>query len=115
MFSKRTEYQERRYIETYIFDIGARMDSNNIAVLDTKVVSHNTVDAGTSIIQIIIGQDNQNGVLALLTLDEYCVATEELESLHGVVGKSNNGVVIVNGIGHAIDELSVFYFHLFGG
>ena len=88
------------------------MDSNDIAVLDTKVVSHNTVDAGTSIIQIIISQDNQHGILTLLALDENCVTTEKLKGLHGVVGKSNNGVVIVNGIGHAIDELSASHFHL---
>lgn len=78
------------------------MNGDNIAVLDAKVVAHNTVDAGTAVIEIIIGQDNQHSVLALLALDQNCVTTEELEGLHGVVGESNNGVVIVDGIGHTV-------------
>jgi hypothetical protein len=83
------------------------VDGNDVAVLHTEVVAHNAVDAGTAIIEIIIGQDNQHSVLALLALDQNCVAPEELEGFHGVVGESNNGVVIVDGIGHAVmDELS---------
>lgn len=94
--------------QTYIFNIGARVNGDDIAVLHTEVVADNTVDAGTSVIEIIIGQDNQHSVLALLALDQDCVTTEELESLHGVVGKRDNGVVIVDGIGHTVmDELSV--------
>ena len=74
------------------------MNSDHVAVLDTKVVAHNTVDAGTAIIKIIIGQDNQNSVLALLALDEDGVTPEQLEGVHCVVGESDNGVVIVDGI-----------------
>ena len=75
------------------------MHSDHIAVLDTKIVTHNTVDAGTSIIEIVIGQDDQHSVLALLALDEDGVTPEQLEGVHCVVGESNNGVVIVDGIG----------------
>ena len=85
---------------TYIFDIGARVHSDHVAVLDTKVVTHNTVDAGASIIEIVISQDNQHGVLALLALNENGITTEKLESLHGVVRESNHRVIIVNGISH---------------
>lgn len=86
---------------TYVFDIGARVHSDHVAVLDTKVVTHNPVDTGASIIEIVIGQDDQHSVLALLTLHENCITTEELEGLHGVVREGNNRVIIVNGIGHA--------------
>lgn len=83
------------------------MDGDDVAVLHTEVVAHNTVDAGTAIVEIIIGQNNQNGVLALLALDQNCVTAKELEGFHGVVGEGNNGVVIVDGIGHTVmDELS---------
>jgi hypothetical protein len=78
------------------------VNGDDIAVLDAEVVAHNTVDAGTAVIEIIVGQDNQHSVLALLALDQNCVTTEELEGLHGVVGESNNGVVIVDGIGHTV-------------
>lgn len=84
------------------------MDGDDIAVLHTEVVADNTVDAGTAIVEIIIGQDNQHSVFALLALDQDCVTTEELESFHGVVGKSDNRVVIIDGIGHTVmNELSV--------
>ena len=63
---------------THIFDIGAWMDGDNIAVLDTEVMPDHTVHARTSIIQIIICQDNENSILALLALHEYCVTTEKL-------------------------------------
>lgn len=53
---------------TYIFDIGARVHSDHIAVFDPKVMTHNTVDAGASIIKIVIGQDDQHSVLAFLAL-----------------------------------------------
>lgn len=78
------------------------MNRDNIAVLDAKVMPHNTVDASTSVIQIIIGQHNQHGVLALLSLDQNGITPEKLEGIHGVVGESNDGVIIVDGIGNAV-------------
>lgn len=87
---------------TNIFDIGASVHRDDVAVLNTEVVSHNTVDASASVIKIIICQNDQDRILPLLALDQDCVTTEELESLHSVVRKSNDRVVIVNGIGHAI-------------
>jgi hypothetical protein len=80
------------------------VDSDDVAVLDTKVVPHNTVDAGASVIKIVIGEDDQHSVLALLTLNENCVTTEELESLHGVVREGNHRVIIVNGIGNTAGD-----------
>ena len=85
---------------TYIFDIGARVNSDHVAVLDTKIVTHNTVDAGAAIIEIVVGQNDQDSVLALLALHEDCITTEELESLHSVVREGNDRVIIVNSIGH---------------
>lgn len=74
------------------------MDSNDIAMFDSQVVSHHTVDSSGAIIQVIIGQDDQNSIFTLLSLDEDCVTSEELERLHGVVGEGDDGVVIVGGI-----------------
>lgn len=75
------------------------MDGDNVTVLDTKVVADNTVDTSLTILEIVIGENNQDGILALLSLDQNSVATEELESLHGVVRKGNDGVVIVGSVG----------------
>lgn len=92
---------------TYVFDIWAGVNGNDIAVFDSQVVSHHTVDSSGAIIQIIIGQDDQNGIFTLLSLDEDCVTSEELESLHGVVGEGNDGVVIVGGICDAVECVSL--------
>lgn len=84
------------------------MDSNDVAVLDTEVVADNTVDAGLTILEIVVGENNQDGILALLSLDQNGVATEELESLHGVVGEGNDGVVIVGGVSNTWKNVSMF-------
>lgn len=73
------------YRTTHVFDVRAGVHGDNVTVLDTKVVANDSVDACASIIEIIIGENDQDSILALLALDEDRVATEELESLHGVV------------------------------
>ena len=94
----------RRADSTYVFDIWAWVHRDQITMLHTEIVSHDTVDASTSIIQVIIRKDNQNGVLAHFTLDQNCIAAEELQRLHRVVGEGNNGVVIVDGVGNAVSS-----------
>ena len=83
------------------------MDGNNVAVLDTEVVTDNAVDAGLTIFEIVIGENNQDGILALLSLDQNSVATEELESLHGVVGEGDDRVVIVGGVSNTRKDVSM--------
>lgn len=55
--------------QTYIFDVWARMHGDNVTVLDTEVVSNDTVDSCTAIIEFIIGKNDQDCILALLSLD----------------------------------------------
>ena len=71
--------------DAYIFDIRAWVDGDNVAVLDPQVVANNSVYPRGPIIKIVIGENDQDSILPLLALDEDCVTTEELESLHGVV------------------------------
>jgi hypothetical protein len=59
--------------------------TNDVAMLNTQVVSHNSIDSGTPIIEVIIGKNNQHRVLAFLAFDKYSIATEKLERLHRVV------------------------------
>jgi hypothetical protein len=70
---------------TYVFDVGARVDGDNITVLDTQVVANDTVYPRGAIIEIVVGKHDEDCVLPLLALDEDCVTTEQLERLHGVV------------------------------
>ena len=63
---------------TYIFDVGARMNSHDVAVLDAEIVAYDTVHPSAAIIQIIVGQHDQNRVLSLLALDQDGITTEQL-------------------------------------
>jgi hypothetical protein len=66
------------------------MDGNNIAVLHPQVVANDSVYPRGAIIEIVIGENDQDCVLALLALDEDSITTEELERLHGVVREGND-------------------------
>jgi hypothetical protein len=63
---------------TYIFDVRARVDSDDVAMLDSEIVANHSVDAGVAILKIVIGEHDQDSVFALLALDEHGVASEEL-------------------------------------
>ena len=54
------------------------MDCDDVAVLDAEIVADNTVDAGASVIKIIVCQHDQDGVPSLLALDKNCVSPKEL-------------------------------------
>jgi hypothetical protein len=82
-----------------VFDIGARVDGDHVTVLDPQVMAHDSVDASAAIIELIIGEDNEDGVLSLLASDKNGVTSEELERVHGGLGEGNDAVVIVDGIG----------------
>lgn len=76
------------------------MDGDHITVLDSQVVTNNSVDASAAIIELIIGKDNENGVLSLFASNENGVTAEELELVHRSLGEGNDTVVIVDGIGN---------------
>ena len=76
------------------------MDSNHVAVLDAEVVANNTVDAGAAVIKLIIGKDDEDGILSLLASYQDGITTEELEFLHGSLRESDDAVVIVDSIGN---------------
>ena len=75
------------------------MNRDDVAVFDSKIVSDNSIHPSASIIKVVIGQDDQYRILSLLALDEHRVPAEQLERLHSVVRESDDGVVIVDGIG----------------
>lgn len=84
---------------TDIFDIGTRVDSDHVSMLDSEVMADNSVDSSTAIIELLVGKDNQNGIFSLLSSYQDGITTEELKGVHGSLGQGNNAVVIVDGIG----------------
>lgn len=77
------------------------MDGDNIAVLDTEVVARHTGEAGTALVEIVVGEDNQDGVLPLLAADEDSIAAEQLQGVHGARREHNDGVIVINRVGDA--------------
>jgi hypothetical protein len=87
-------------VSTDIFDIGTRVDGDHVTVLDSEVVANNSVDASAAVIELIVGENDENGILSLLASNQDGVASEELELVHGGLGEGNDAVVIVDGIGN---------------
>jgi len=65
----------------YVFNIGAGVDGDDVAVLDSEVVAHNTVDADASVIQVIVRQNNKNGILSLLSFHEDLLGSRRLADI----------------------------------
>ena len=91
---------------TYIFDIWTWIDSDDIAMLHPEVMTNNAIHPRTAIIKVIFSKDNQNCVLPLFAFDENCVATEKPQGFHGVVGKADDRIIIVDGIGNTVEILA---------
>lgn len=53
-------------------------------------MAHCPVDSGRTIFKVIVSEDDKDGVLSLLALHEDSIATEELESLYGVLGENDD-------------------------
>lgn len=68
-------------------------------MLDSQVVADDSVDASAAVIELIIGQDDEDGVLSLLASYENGIAAEELKGIHRGLGEGDDAVVIVDGIG----------------
>lgn len=54
------------------------MNSDNVTVLDSKIVANHSVDTRISVFEVIVGEDDQDGVLALFSLDKHGISSEEL-------------------------------------
>lgn len=78
------------------------MNGDNITVAYSQVVACHSVESGRTIVEIIICQYQENSLLSLLSLHEHGVATEQLKGFHNLVGKGNDGVVVVDGIGNTV-------------
>ena len=65
-------------VATYVFEFWTWVDGDDVAMLDSKIVSDNTVDARTTVIEIIVCKHNQDCVFSLFALDKHCVSAEEL-------------------------------------
>lgn len=55
-------------------------------MLDPQVVADDSVDARASVVQVVIGENDQDSIFTFLSFDEHCVTSEKLQCFHSVVG-----------------------------
>ncbi|TFB02298.1 hypothetical protein CCMA1212_006004 [Trichoderma ghanense] len=79
--------------------VGNGEHSDSLGLFEA-VVTDNTVDSGATLIELLVGEDDEHCLLSLLAADKDGVATEELEGVHGGLGQGNDAVVIVDGVGN---------------
>jgi hypothetical protein len=70
---------------THVFNVGTRVNGDDVAVLDSQIVANHAVDASTAVVEIVICEHDQDCVLSLLALHQDGVSSEELEGFHSVV------------------------------
>jgi hypothetical protein len=102
-------WEERpRSRNTHVFDIRARVDGDHVTVLDAQIVADDSVDSSATVVQLLIGEDDEHCILALLASDQDCVAAKKLERVHRRLGQGNDAVVIIDGIGDPSWMLDAF-------
>ena len=69
---------------------------------NAQVFPDGLVHADLRLLQVRIREDDADGVLALLTLQEHVISTEELELVHLPGRERHNAVVVVHGL---LDDL----------
>jgi len=83
-----------------IFDVGAGLHHNHVTETNTQVFAHSLVHANFALLDCLIREDDTDSILALLSLDEDSIATEQAELLHGIEMQGNNAVVVIGSFIH---------------
>jgi len=87
-------------LNTYIFNVWACVYGDDVTVLNSEVVTNDSVETSATIIKLVIGEDDQNSILPLLAFYEDGITTKQTKGFHGLVGQTDNRVIIVGGIGN---------------
>lgn len=75
--------------------VAARVHRNDVTETHTQILPHNLVHADLAVLQAIIGQNNAHSVLALLSLDQHVITTEEIQFLHLGLRKRDHRIVVI--------------------
>lgn len=59
----------KRWWVTHVFDVRARVDGDDIAVLHAQIVADDSVYPRGTVVEVIICKHYENRILALLALD----------------------------------------------
>ena len=74
------------------------MNRDDITQSNTQVVTYNSVDSNSTIVNVIVHHDNKHGVFTLLSLDENSVSSKQLEAFHSVGCHGNDRVIVIHRI-----------------
>lgn len=80
-----------------VFDVRARLHGNNIGQAHTQVIPDDPIHAYLLIGTCVIGENDTDGLLPPLALEQHRITSEELQLVHLVLGERDDGVVIVDG------------------
>lgn len=83
-----------------IFNLRARLHRDNVTETHSQVVPDNSVHENLLVRAVSIGENDANGLLTTLALEQDCVAAEELQLVHLRLGQGDDRVVIVVGLVH---------------
>ena len=81
-------------------DVAAVRHGDDITESDTEVFAYDLVHTDGRVVTGFIGQNDTDGIPALLTLDEDRVAPKEGQFFHLRWGETDDGIIIVRGIIH---------------
>ena len=82
-------------IPTHICDVEARIYRDGVSKLNSQITSDSAIYSSDSVIHVVLSESNQDRISSLLALHENCITKGELERLYGVIGETNNGIVII--------------------
>ena len=81
-------------------DVPACRDRHHVGEAHPQVLADHLVHADVGIVAGVVGEDDADGVPALLALDEDGVPAEELQLLHLGGAEADDRVVVVGGVVH---------------
>mmetsp|Transcript_20839 Transcript_20839/g.84851 ORF Transcript_20839/g.84851 Transcript_20839/m.84851 type:complete len:319 (-) Transcript_20839:229-1185(-) len=83
-----------------IFHIWTRVDGDNVAKPNSKIVSDDPVHANLLIGAFLIDQYHANSSPPLLPFQEHCISSEELKLLHLRCGQCHHRILIIGSLIH---------------
>merc|ERR1719352_223940 len=83
-----------------ILHVRAALDGNDVAESHPQVVPHHPVHPDLVVGHRVVAEDDADALLPLLSLQQACVAAEQLQLIHLGKGEGDDAVVVIDGVLH---------------
>lgn len=88
-----------------VLDIGTGLDRDDVRKADPQVVANDAIHADLLVGACFIRENDADGFLAALSLQQNCVSSEQLQFVHLSLRQTNDRIIIVCGI---VDDETVW-------